>query len=282
VSGGRAPGPLLALAAAAVTVAFLADAPLVLAALLAGGIALWAAAPARPRLAPLAALASGAGLVVITPLVAAQGDLILLRGPRIPILDLEVTLEELVAGGVSAARLAAVILLTAGALALVDPDRTQALAARLAPRSALVAGLAARLLPTLRRDAEAIAEGARLRGARLTVGPRRRRLRAAAPLVVPLVGSSLERSLDLAEAMAARGYGSGPRTRAPEPPTVPSDRLLWVVAAAVAALGGAAWAAGTLAFDPYPRLPSPVTDGALLVALALAALLGVACRAVRR
>ncbi|HWH14019.1 MAG TPA: energy-coupling factor transporter transmembrane component T, partial [Miltoncostaeaceae bacterium] len=262
--------------------AFLTDAPPVLAALLAGGWALWRAAPVRNRLAPAVALLSGAGLLVITPLVAAQGDLILLGGPRVPILDLEVTLEEVVAGAVSATRLAAVVLLTAGALALVDPDRLQALAARLAPRSALVAGLAARLLPTLQRDAAALSEGARLRGARLTVGARRERLRAAAPLVVPLVGSSLERSLDLAEAMAARGYGSGPRTRMAAPPRAAGDAVLWAAAAVLALGGAAAWTAGALAFDPYPRLPSPFGAAPLAAALLVAAALTAAAGAARR
>lgn len=279
---GRAPGPVLALGAATLVIAFLADAPAVLVAVLAGSAALWAVAPRRSRVAPAVAAASAAGMVVLTPLVGANGDLILLDGPRIPLLDTEVTLEELVGGALSGIRIAAVILLSAAVLGAVDPDRLQALAGRLAPRSALVCGLAARLAPSLQRDARSITEAARLRGAPLAAGGHLARARAAGPLLVPLLGSSLERALDSAEAMAARAYGSGRRTRRPEPPAPRSDRVLVALAAAVAVTGAAALVTGALAFDPYPRLPPLATPAAVLAGVVLTVLLGAAALVVRR
>lgn len=279
---GRAPGPLLFLAAVAATAAFVTDAPVVLAGLLAGAAVLWRAAPRRSAVAPAVALASALGMVAITPFVAAQGDLILLRGPELPVLDTEVTLEELVAGAVSGARLAAVVILIAATLAWIDADRTQALVARLAPRSALVCAVAARLLPSLQRDAVAISEAARLRGARLGAGGPLTRTRAAAPLIVPLLGSSLERSLDTAEAMAARAYGSGPATRSAAPRRTRSDTALWLLAAALAVVAAVGGAAGALAFDPYPRLPSPLSTPAIAVGGAAAAALMAAAAAARR
>lgn len=273
---------MLALAAIAAALGFASDSPLVIAGLLLGALALWSAAPRRSPVAPVAALLSGASMVVITPLVAAQGDLILLRGPRLPVLDTEVTLEELVAGAVSGVRLAAVVVLLAATLAWIDADRTQTLIARLAPRSALLCGVAARLLPSLQRDAVALSEAARLRGAQLAAGGPLARTRAAATLTVPLLGSSLERSLDTAEAMAARGYGSGPATRAATPERTVADRAIWALAAALGAAGILGAAAGALAFDPYPRLGSPISSAAVAMSGAICATMAGAALVARR
>lgn len=270
---------MLALTGAAAALAFAVDHPLLIAALLGGALLLYLAAPpgAVSRMMLWVAAVSAAGIVVLTPLVAAQGDLVLVRGPDIPVLDTEVTWEELVAGLVSGARLAAVVLLIAALLAHVDPDRLQDLASRLAPRSALVVALAARLLPALERDGRAIGEIARLRGVTLRDGSRRVRAAHAARLMVPLVGSSLERSLDVAAAMAARGYGSGPATRLPAPGASWPERAAWACAALVAATAAWLLLTGGAAFAAYPVLgdafrgPAVVGSAALLAALAAAA-----------
>ncbi len=283
MTGRRAPGPMLALVASAAVVAFAVDHPVVLAALLAGALLLHAAAPPHPvsRMMLSVAALSAAGLVVLTPVVGAQGDLVLLRGPDIPVFDLEVTLEELVAGLMSGARLAAVVLLVAALLAHVDADRLHGLATRLAPRSALVVALAARLLPSLERDGRAISELARLRGVALTDGPRRVRAGHAARLMVPLVGSSLERSLDVAAAMAARGYGSGPATRMPRPRSSTAERVVWCCAAVAAALGGWLIATGAAGYDVYPVLGDPFAVAAIVAGGGLLAALATAARALR-
>ena len=89
-------------------------------------------------------------------------------------------------------------------------------------------------MPTLERDARAITEAARLRGVALAEGRWPGRLRRAAPLALPLLGSSLERGLDVAEAMTARGYGSGPRTRVAEPGWDAAERWTAAIGAALA------------------------------------------------
>ena len=86
------------------------------------------------------------------------------------LIDIEVTLEEVLAGLAVGVRLFAVAALVGALLAHMDADRLQAQVARIAPRSALTCALAARLLPTLERDARAIAEAARLRGVSLADG----------------------------------------------------------------------------------------------------------------
>ena len=53
----------------------------------------------------------------------------------------------------------------------------------------------------------------------------------------PLLAGSLERGLNLAEAMEARGYGRAGRTRAPRPPWRIRDRAALVVAVAIVVVG---------------------------------------------
>ncbi|MDP9284138.1 MAG: energy-coupling factor transporter transmembrane protein EcfT, partial [Actinomycetota bacterium] len=68
-----------------------------------------------------------------------------------------------------------------------------------------------------------------LRGRGVELSPIRR--------LSPLLAGSLERGLNLAEAMEARGYGRAGRTRAPRPPWTLLDRAALVAAVAIVALG---------------------------------------------
>jgi energy-coupling factor transport system permease protein len=275
VAGDRAPLPVVLLVVVAGVLAFTTDQPLVLAALAIGALVLLRAAPGHPgRLVLIGALISAAGVFLLTPLVSGQGDLVLFSLPVPPPLDGAITAEEVAAGAAAAARVLATIALVAALFAWADPDRMLAGLGRVAPRSALVSALAARLVPTMRRDARAIAETARLRGVALTTGPRLSRARAAAPLALPLVGSALERGLDVAEAMAARGYGEGRRTRLPERALDRGERATLFLGVVLAAAVVAAIARGATGFTFYPVLGPIVTGAAVsLATAALAALL---------
>jgi energy-coupling factor transport system permease protein len=255
----------------------------VLAAVAAGALALFFSAPGRPRrLFLFGGAISGLALALMNPFVSGQGDLILWRGPDIPVIDLEITAEELVDGIAIGVRLFAVAVLVGAVLAHMDADRLQAQVARVAPRSALACALAARLMPTLERDARAIAETARLRGVALADGAWSARARRAAPLALPLLASGLERGLDVAEAMTARGYGSGPRSRLAERGLGRRERVVLAIGLALAALAVATLVLGLAAYSYYPTLGDPLAPAPCLVAAgALAALAG-AARVLRR
>lgn len=280
---GRAPGPLVLLGAAAAALAFSGDHPLVLAAIAAGALVLFLSAPGRPRrLFLVGGAISGLGLALMNPFVSSQGDLIIWRGPDVPVINLEITAEEVVAGVAMGVRLFAVAVLVGAVLAYMDADRLQAQVARVAPRSALACALAARLMPTLERDARAIAETARLRGVALADGRWSARARRAAPLALPLLASGLERGLDVAEAMTARGYGSGPRSRLAEPGLRGRERAVLAIGLALSGLLAATLALGLAAYSYYPTLDDPFAVAPALVAAgALAALVG-AARILRR
>jgi energy-coupling factor transport system permease protein len=177
------------------------------------------------------------------------------------VLDTEITQEELVFGAAAALRLIGSSFAIAAFVRLADGDRVLAAAARIAPRSAMIAALASRLLPTLERDAAGLALAARARAARLD------RRRPAAALAAPLVGLSLERSLSLAEAMEARGYGGGPRTRMPSGRLPRWERVLLALATALTAV--IAVAAPNDAYRYYDLLDDPFTRTGVATACAV-------------
>ena len=175
-----------------------------------------------------------AGFVfLLSPFLQSTGYHELWTGPRVPVLGtLDVTTEELHVAGLNALRLAAVGLAFAVYALLLDHDRL--IAAATARRSVLAAALATRLVPTFERDARGLVEALRGRG----IAPRG--LRGHAALLSPLVAGSLERGLNLAEAMEARGFGRPGRTRVPAPPWRAPDAV-GVAGAIVAVVAGALW-----------------------------------------
>jgi energy-coupling factor transport system permease protein len=226
------PVPAAALLAGLAAAALLADRTISVAIIAAGLFALCLRAP-RGRRWPylVGTLGSGLVLFLFSPLVARYGGVVYWEGPEVPVIgQLDVTSEELAEALFQSLRLVAVGLAFAAYALLLDLDGLLLAGGRLR-RSVLAVALATRLLPTLERDAAGYVEA--LRGRGLVVEG----VRGRARLLSPLVAGSLERSLNLAESMEARGFGRPGRTRAPSPPWSTLDRLAIVAAVAVVALG---------------------------------------------
>ena len=153
-------------------------------------------APAKRRWPYLVGtLMTGLTVFLLTPFVEVIGSHPLWTGPTVPVLGtLDVTTEELRNGLFQALRLVAVGLAFAVYALLLDHDRLLA-AAGWARRSTLAVALATRLVPVLERDARELRVA--LRGRRVELGTMK--------LLSPLLAGSLERGLNLAEAMEARG-----------------------------------------------------------------------------
>jgi energy-coupling factor transport system permease protein len=171
------------------------------------------------------------GVLVVTPFVLVEGSHVLWSGPIVPVLgQLDVTTEELASAGTQALRLSSITLAFAAYALLLDHDALLR-SARFARRSALVVALATRLLPTLERDAHGLVEALRGRGVQVEG------IRGRARLLSPVVAGSLERALNLAEAMEARGYGRAGATRAPAPAWRTVDRAAVAAAVLLVAVG---------------------------------------------
>ena len=122
-----------------------------------------------------------------------------------PLIGGAITLEGVVVGFLSG--LSLVLLLTIFAAFNTATDQYQLL--RLVPsafyHAGMVASIAITFMPVMAATFAEIRQAQSLRGHRF------RGIRDFLPLLSPLLASALERSIQLAEAMEARGYGSGIR-----------------------------------------------------------------------
>jgi energy-coupling factor transport system permease protein len=228
-------GPALLLLLAVATVCLVAAHLATVAALTVTLALLIARHRGRRRLYLTMTAIAAATLFVSSPLIGHYGAHVLWRGPHLPqpFGWLDVTEEELRTAALLALRLAGVSLAFALFALEIDGDRLiQGIA--VARRSMLALAIALRLLPTLERDAAGLTEALRGRGVGVNG------VRGHARLLSPLVAGSLERGLSLAEAMEARGFGRGRRTRAPRPPWGALD---WggLALAVVLLIAGVAW-----------------------------------------
>jgi energy-coupling factor transporter transmembrane protein EcfT len=228
------PGPAAALLGAAAAAALLADRLASVAVMAAILLAVCLQGPRGRRALYLwGTFVSAFWVATLTPFLAAEGSHYLWQGPTVPVLGpLGLTGEELESGLLSALRLVCVGLAFGAYALLLDHDRLVR-AAGFARRSALAVALATRLVPTLERDGRGLLEALRGRGVEV------RGVVGHARLLSPLLAGSLERGLNLAEAMEARGYGRPGATRAPAVRD-PLDRPAFLAAAALV-LVGALW-----------------------------------------
>jgi energy-coupling factor transport system permease protein len=222
------PAAALALLAALAAAALLAQHLVAVAGVAVLLFAVCLRAPAeRRRFYLLGTLVSGGALFVLTPFIETIGSHPIWSGPILPVLgQLDVTHEELTSAGVNALRLVAVGLAFAAYALLLDHDGLLQ-----AVRFARPAALATRLMPTLERDAAGFLEALQGRGIEVSG------VRSRAVLLSPLLASALERGLNLAEAMEARGYGRAGRTSLPRPQWRLRDSALIALAAAIVTAG---------------------------------------------
>lgn len=165
------------------------------------------------------------------------------------------TFEALAAGLSGGLTVAAAIVAAAPfSLMLASHDVMDALPAALSRTGAAIAA-SLNLVPSVSASFLQVSEAQRLRGWRPR-GPR-----SWAEVIVPVVLTSVEGSIQLAESMEARGFGSGPRTALKPSPLRKFDWVLVAASAAAVITFLAAHAAGGAAdWYAYPALSPPSID----------------------
>jgi energy-coupling factor transport system permease protein len=152
-------------------------------------------------------------ITLINVLVSYQGSHVLWQADfKIPVMGYPaVTLEALLFGVGMSLRLLTIISVFAIVTLTVHPDDIlQAMyKVRIPRKSVLVISLATRFLPVLIADAERISAVQQSRGLRLDRGNLIQRVKNRAAVLIPLLSNSLDRTVQLAEAMESRAFGSG-------------------------------------------------------------------------
>jgi energy-coupling factor transport system permease protein len=171
------------------------------------------------------------------------------------------TLEALTFGFVGGVTIGAAILAAAPFSVMLSAHGVVDALPRMLSRSGAAIAASLSLVPAVGSTFVQVSEAQRMRGWRPR-GPR-----SWAEVVVPVVLTSVEGSIQLAEAMEARGFGSGPRTYVDPPRMRATD---WFVAAASGTsvlLFGLSAAAGWAApWAAYPTLTVPDVDLRPLIA----------------
>lgn len=134
------------------------------------------------------------------------GRIVLFRLPaHWPIVGGPITLEALIAGAGNGLALLAILAVFAAFNAAVDHYQLLRATPPFLFQAGVIVSIAITFVPQMVLSAAEIREAQRIRGHRF------RSIRDLRPLVLPLLASSLERAIQLAETMEARGFGAAAR-----------------------------------------------------------------------
>jgi len=154
-----------------------------------------------------------AAIILINALVSSNGATVLFAFPfRMPVMGTPViTLEAVFYGAAMCLRLLAIISAFAVITFTVHPDDLMLamIKVKLPYKSVLVTSLSTRFIPTLIDDTQRITDVQRSRGLELDKGKLTHRIRSRASIVTALLSNSLDRAVQVAEAMESRAFGTG-------------------------------------------------------------------------
>jgi energy-coupling factor transport system permease protein len=256
-------------ACALIAATLLSESPLVLGVLLAGVLGAGVGAGLGRELVRTlrTVLIVAIPIVLVNVLVSHEGFTVFARlGDLGPFGQGDLTVEALVYGTVIALKVGLLMLITTLASLAIDPDELLGVFRGRSFRSALTASLATRMIGVLSADSQRLAEAQRTRpdgGA----GGARARVR----LLSAIVGSSLDRSMDVAATLELRGFAAGVRSggRGRRRPFSRHDRAFAMSAAAVLVLAVVGRVAGLAPFDAYPLVSMPVSGATIVLCVAL-------------
>jgi len=152
-------------------------------------------------------------IVIINALVSSHGSHVLFEAPfRMPVMGTPIiTLEAILYGVAMSLRLLAIISACAILTFTVHPDDMMLamIKMKLPYKSVLVTSLSTRFIPTLIDDMERITDVQRSRGLELDKGKLSQRIRSRSSIAIALLSNSLDRAVQVAEAMESRAFGNG-------------------------------------------------------------------------
>ncbi len=207
--------------------------------------------------------------VLFNLLTVHYGDTVMFKLPRLKlhlggltVLDLggQTTLESLTYGLTSGLSLVAILLIFATFNVLVDHHRLLRRTPAFLYQTGMITSIAVAFVPQMVSSLQEIREAQAIRGHRF------RGVRDLLPLFVPLLTTGLERAIQLAESMEARGFGS-----LPTPPSKGRQTLQRVlIAAALFGLLAAAFVRSYYSSVPVASVFLALGSAALLTGTLMA------------
>jgi len=200
-------------------------------------------------------------IIVINALVSYHGQHVLVAAPfQLPILGRPViTLEAIAFGAVKALTLVVIISTFALINLTVHPDDIMSvlLKMKLPYKSVLVTSLSTRFIPCLVEDVGRISDGYRTRGVQLDAGNWFKKMRNRAKITISLLANSLDRAVQVAEAMEARAFGTGQKRVLYKDITISGmDSVTLIIGILPLAAGIAVRILGFGDYQYFPTLPA--------------------------
>jgi energy-coupling factor transport system permease protein len=159
------------------------------------------------------ALYLSAAIILINALVSSHGAHVLYEAPfHLPLVGAPViTLEAIIYGAAMSLRLLSIISAFALLTLTVNPDDMMLamIKMKLPYKSVLVVSISTRFIPTLLDDVARITDVQRSRGLELDRGRLAWRIKSRTAIVTALLSNSLDRAVQVAEAMESRAFGTG-------------------------------------------------------------------------
>ena len=198
-------------------------------------------------------------VIVINALVSNQGSHVLFQFPfTLPLLGTpRITLEGILCGVGNSLRLLAIISAFTILTFTIHPDDLTLvlMKAKLPYKSVLVTSLSTKFVPALIDDAQCITDVQRCRGLELEKGKRVQRAKNYIAIAIPLLSNSLDRAVQVAEAMESRAFGfTKNRTFYKELNVTRFDAVVIVCALLPCFLGIAMRCLGYGGYEYYPVL----------------------------
>lgn len=216
-------------------------------------------------------------IIAINALASSRGTHVLWQASfAIPLIGSpKITLEALLCGLGNSLRLLAVVSAFTLLTFTIHPDDLMLAMAKLKLpyKSVLVTSLSTRFIPALMDDAQCITDVQRSRGIELEKGGRVQKAKNYMAIVIPLLSNSLDRAIQVAEAMESRAFGSGKeRTCYKEWRLTHFDAITIACALLPCALGIIMRCLGQGSYDYYPVVQGISFSGLEAVMLATSVL----------
>lgn len=157
----------------------------------------------RPALGFVRYILFLSALLLFTSVILAPGGQTVARLPL-----LSITLSPLLFSLSMFLRLASSVISVNLLLLAVDPDASVSFISRLGRKTAASLLVATRLMPVLANEGEEVLQAFEARGVSVREGKWRERARSASRMVFPMLYSTMDRSMAVAEAMEVRGFPS--------------------------------------------------------------------------
>ena len=219
-------------------------------------------------------------IITINVLASQHGSTIIYSIQGLPILGtISITLEAILFSLGMSLRLLATISAFAILTLTVNPDDLlqTILLLKIPYKTVFTTSIATRFIPYLLKDVDTLQNSLKTRGYKMDEGKIISRIKKRAALILPLLSNSLERSIQSAEAMESRGFGSkGKKTFYKTVQTTQTDYFFIFLSMLLFVLFMTMWILKIGTYEYYPSLTpiiftfSYIAMGMFLIVLIMA------------